>query len=170
MIRHRSGFHPPSLRSNLKALTTIVPGKGVHFRVWAPKRHKVQVVIVGQAVRLDAEERGYFSATVPTARVGTLYKFKLDADDYLYPDPESRFQPDGPHGPSQVIDPHAFQWTDIDWTGVSAEGQVVYELHVGTFTAQGTWKAAQAELEELSSIGITLIEVMPIAEFSGRWG
>jgi maltooligosyltrehalose trehalohydrolase len=130
----------------------------------------VQVVIDGQATPLDPGNQGYFSGIVRNAGPGTLYKFKLDDDDYLYPDPQSRFQPDGPHGPSQVVDPHAFPWTDADWKGAKAEGQIIYELHLGTFTPQGTWQAAQTQLRELHSIGITLIEVMPIAEFCGRWG
>ncbi len=101
-----------------------------------------------------------------------MYQFKLDNDDYLYPDPESRFQPQGPHGPSQVVDPAAFQWTDAEWKGIDPEGQIVYELHLGTFTREGTWNSAREQLRELASIGITVIEVMPIAEFAGSrgWG
>ena len=138
--------------------------------MWAPKRQKVQVVLDSQTVPLSREDCGYHSGTVEGASAGALYKFKLDDDDYLYPDPESRYQPDGPHGYSKIIDPCAFQWTDQEWRGVDPEGQVIYEIHLGTFTTEGTWKSAQAELEELRAIGVTLIEVMPIAEFSGRWG
>jgi maltooligosyltrehalose trehalohydrolase len=138
--------------------------------VWAPKRKKVSVVIDGNVIGLQPEDNGYFSGVVGTARPGTLYKFKLDEEDYLYPDPQSRFQPDGPHGPSRVVDPEAFPWTDMQWRGINPRGLVIYELHLGTFTPEGSWKAARAELAELRSIGITLIEVMPIAEFSGRWG
>lgn len=118
------------------------------------------------------EPGGYFSADVDSARTGSLYQFKLDDDEYLYPDPQSRFQPQGPHGPSQIIDPAAFSWTDRDWKGIDPEGQIVYELHLGTFTPEGTWDAARAQLKELASIGITMIELMPIAEFSGNrgWG
>jgi len=126
----------------------------------------------GQCFRLTSEPGGYFSGTVDSARAGGLYQFKLDNDEYLYPDPESRFQPQGPHGPSQIVDPAAFVWTDGDWKGIAPEGQIVYELHLGTFTPEGTWNAARGQLQELASIGITAVEVMPIAEFSGSrgWG
>jgi maltooligosyltrehalose trehalohydrolase len=153
-------------------LTTILPRRGVHFSVWAPKRRQVQVVLGSRSFPLAAEANGCFTGIVDSARAGSLYRFRLDSDEFLYPDPQSRFQPDGPHGPSQVIDPTAFHWTDIAWKGIRPEGQIVYEMHVGTFTPEGTWKAARAQLAELASIGITVIEVMPIAEFSGTrgWG
>ncbi len=147
-------------------------GKGVQFKVWAPKRKSVQVVLDGHSFSLKRGPGGTFSGEVATASSGSLYRFRLDSDDYLYPDPESRFQPEGPHGPSQVIDPKAFHWTDDNWKGIGPEGQILYELHLGTFTPEGTWNAARAQLKELASIGITTIELMPIAEFSGRrgWG
>src|SRR4051794_11149743 len=118
-------------------------GAGTHFRVWAPKRRRVEVVLEHDrgrvAVELDAEAGGYFARLVPEARAGTHYRFRLDGDASLYPDPASRFQPEGPHGPSQVIDPTAFRWTDNGWRGVGLKGQVLYEFHVGTFTTEGTW-------------------------------
>ncbi|HJT77312.1 MAG TPA: malto-oligosyltrehalose trehalohydrolase [Gemmataceae bacterium] len=151
----------------------VWPGGGVHFRVWAPRRRRVEVVLGNgdgaPAVPLAAEENGYFSALVPQARPGSLYRFRLDGGD-SYPDPVSRYQPEGPHGPSQVIDPRAFAWTDAGWRGASLPGQVVYELHVGTFTPEGTWAAAERQLPELADLGITLIEMMPVAEFPGRFG
>ncbi len=119
---------------------------------------------------LTAGPDGYFSGSVASASPGSLYQFKLDNDERLYPDPESRFQPEGPHGPSQVVDPKAFHWTDKRWKGINAQGQILYELHLGTFTAEGTWNAARAHLKDLAAIGITTIELMPIAGFSGRWG
>ena len=128
------------------------------------------MVLDGQLFNLKADPKGYFSGEVATASSGALYQFRLDNDDYLYPDPESRFQPEGPHGPSQVIDPKAFHWTDGEWKGIEPEGQVLYELHIGAFTPSGNWNAARAQLKELADIGITTIELMPIAEFSGRWG
>ncbi len=117
------------------------------------------------------EDEGYFAGTATSAQAGSLYKFQLDEESYLYPDPESRFQPEGPHGHSQVIDP-SFPWTDDKWVGLDAQGQIVYELHIGTFTPEGTWDAARKQLPELASIGITVIELMPIAEFGGArgWG
>src|SRR5262249_19808182 len=89
-----------------------------------------------------------------------------------YPDPASRFQPAGPHGPSEVIDPRAFTWTDAGWPGVPREKQVLYEMHIGTFTAAGTWDAASRELPELALAGITVLEVMTVADFVGEfaWG
>ncbi len=143
---------------------------GVEFRVWAPKRKRVQVEYDGKRIALHAQPHGHFSAVAPDAHAGTLYRFLLDDDDYLYPDPMSRFQPDGPHGPSQVIDHTAFQWTDSERPGMKPAGHVMYEMHLGTFTREGTWDAARAELKELADIGITCIEIMPIVEFSGRWG
>jgi maltooligosyltrehalose trehalohydrolase len=149
----------------------VQPQGGVHFRVWAPRRRRVAVALEGHAdAPLQAEDSGYFAGLLPAARAGSLYRFRLDGGEQLYPDPASRFQPDGPHGPSQVIDPAAFRWTDGGWRGPSREGQVVYELHLGTFTPQGTWEAAARELPELAEIGVTMIEVMPVADFPGRFG
>ncbi|HKP88181.1 MAG TPA: malto-oligosyltrehalose trehalohydrolase [Blastocatellia bacterium] len=157
----------------------VLPGGGVHFRVWAPRRKKVKVVIEGEGARADDDQQvielrgeadGYFSGAAERAGDGTLYRFKLDTDDKLYPDPASRFQPRGPHGPSQVIDPTKFKWTDDDRAGVRLAGQVIYEMHVGTFTREGTWGSAMGELEELADLGITVIEVMPVHEFPGRFG
>jgi maltooligosyltrehalose trehalohydrolase len=119
---------------------------------------------------LHAAGDGYFSGYSEAARDGSLYRYRLDGGRYFYPDPASRFQPQGPHGPSQVVDPERFSWTDRDWPGVPLQGQVIYELHVGTFTAEGTWTAAAGELRELADTGITVIEVMPVAEFPGRFG
>ncbi|QEH39124.1 Malto-oligosyltrehalose trehalohydrolase [Aquisphaera giovannonii] len=157
----------------------LLHGGGTSFRVWAPKRRSVSVVhqpgpswredIEGEVVPLEAEPDGYFSGIVPEAGPGTLYKYRLD-DSATYPDPASRYQPDGPHGPSQVVDPDAFVWTDGGWRGVEIPGQVIYELHIGTFTRDGTWKSAIAELPALKELGITCLEVMPVAEFPGRFG
>jgi maltooligosyltrehalose trehalohydrolase len=93
-----------------------------------------------------------------------------DSGDRPYPDPASRFQPDGPTASSEVIDPLSFVWTDRSWPGITIEGQVIYELHVGTFTPEGTWGAAERELAELAAIGITTLEIMPIGDFHGEFG
>src|SRR5262245_29903086 len=147
------------------------PQGGVHCRVWAPRRHRVRVVLEGRGeTELKAEEHGYFAGHAAAAGPGTLYRFRLDDDATLYPDPASRFQPQGPHGPSQVIDPAAFRWTDDRWPGVGRDGQVIYEMHLGTFTPEGTWEAAQRELPELAAAGITLLEIMPLADFPGKFG
>jgi maltooligosyltrehalose trehalohydrolase len=146
-------------------------GVGVHFRVWAPRCNRVDVVIERSSqASLTREDDGYFSAPVDSAQPGARYQFRLDGNDRLLPDPASRFQPEGPHGPSQIVDPTAFQWTDHDWKGVHIDGQVIYEMHIGTFTSEGTWNAAQDGLPELAETGITLCEIMPIAEFPGRFG
>jgi maltooligosyltrehalose trehalohydrolase len=119
---------------------------------------------------LTKEDGGYFAGHCPGAAAGTIYRFELDDDPIRYPDPASRYQPDGPHGPSQIVNPRTFEWTDGSWRGVSREGQVIYEMHVGTFSKEGTWRGAEAELDELAKTGITLIEVMPVADFPGRFG
>jgi maltooligosyltrehalose trehalohydrolase len=143
---------------------------GVHFRVWAPKRRAVAVLVGERAAALAPEGDGYFSGTVADARASTRYRYQLDGGTQAYPDPASRFQPEGPHGPSQVVDPASFRWTDAGWPGVARTGQVLYELHVGTFTPAGTWAAAEAQLPELARLGITVIEMLPIADFPGRFG
>jgi maltooligosyltrehalose trehalohydrolase len=143
---------------------------GVHARVWAPARREVALVKDGETdgVRLDPEGDGFFSGAAGLA-AGDRYWFRLDGE-LLRPDPASRFQPEGPHGPSQVVDPDAFTWTDHGWGGVERHGQVLYEMHVGTFTPTGTWAAAAEELEELARLGITVIEMMPVNDFAGRFG
>lgn len=147
-----------------------VPG-GVSFRVWAPDRQSVAVVLEdGGEFPLCAEPTGHFSAVHPEATVGCRYRLRLDGEATLCPDPASRFQPDGPHGPSQLVDPNTYAWTDRDWPGVRIQGQVIYEMHVGTFTPEGTWSAAIARLPFLKETGITLIEMMPVNEFSGGFG
>jgi maltooligosyltrehalose trehalohydrolase len=99
------------------------------------------------------------------------YRYRVNGKE-LFPDPCSRFQPEGPHGPSLIADPAAFQWRDQQWQGVRMHGQVIYEIHIGTFTADGTFDSASKELDELKRLGITVLEVMPVAEFPGRrnWG
>src|SRR6059058_6411059 len=149
-----------------------------HFRVWAPKAQRVDLILEGSAAKtsgqtfqgLEAEENGYFFGAVK-AGAGDRYRFHVNKN--FYPDPASRFQPDGPHGSSCIVDPTRFQWNDSQWPGVPAaglKGQVIYEMHVGTFTKEGTWPAASQQLEELARIGITVIEMMPVADFPGRFG
>jgi maltooligosyltrehalose trehalohydrolase len=142
---------------------------GVHFRVWAPRRERVEVLIGERGFPLVAEGGGYFSGLVAQAHDGTLYRYRLDGD-HSFPDPASRFQPDGPHGPSRVVDPGRFAWTDGDWRGCTPQGQVIYEMHVGTFTPEGTWASAAAQLPEMAALGVTVLEVMPVAEFAGTFG
>ncbi len=148
-----------------------LPG-GAHARVWAPKAKRVELVVEpdGPAIALDDEGNGYFSGAVTGLEAGGLYRFRLDGGGTLYPDPMSRFQPDGPHGPSQLVDPHRFDWTDRDWRGRSIKGQVIYEMHIGTFTPEGSWDAALRELPALAELGVTVLELMPVSEFPGRFG
>jgi maltooligosyltrehalose trehalohydrolase len=151
-----------------------IPEGGVSFRVWAPHRRRaerrVEVVLDSkQSIELKRESEGYFSGLVQEARHGTCYRFRLDGGE-SFPDPASRFQPEGPHGPSQVIDAARFQWGDSAWGGAGMQGQVIYEMHPGTFTQEGTWEAARRELPELAALGITVVELMPVSEFAGRFG
>jgi maltooligosyltrehalose trehalohydrolase len=148
---------------------------GVDFRVWAPDRSQVRVVLESgpgspAVVALEQEAHGYHSVFCPQASEGTLYRYELDSDALRYPDPASRYQPDGPHGPSQVIDPSRFEWSDRHWRGVKREGQIIYEMHIGTFSQDGTWEGARQELAELGNVGVTVVEVMPVADFPGRFG
>src|SRR5271165_5684034 len=154
------------------AIGAEVSSSGVHFRVWAPKRKTIEAVLGGprgRAVTLKPDGAGYFAGLADEAANGTLYKYRLDGDEEC-PDPASRFQPNGPHGWSQVVDPRSFQWSDKDWPGLRIEGQVIYEMHVGTFTQEGTWASAVEQLSHLAELGVTVLEVMPIAEFPGRFG
>jgi maltooligosyltrehalose trehalohydrolase len=149
----------------------IVGEHELSFRLWAPAAQRVRVVLLSRGGReheLECGTDGYFSGAVP-GRAGDRYKFRLD-DSQLYPDPASRFQPSGPHEASEVIDASVFQWTDADWPGVPLDGQVIYEMHAGTFTREGTWASAQRQLDELARLGVTVLELMPVAEFEGRFG
>src|SRR4051794_6691198 len=119
-----------------------------HFRVWAPKATELEIALEpdrkGEAPRfypMESEGNGYFSGSAE-ASAGTRYRFRVDCGETLYPDPASRFQPEGPHGPSSIIDPTTFRWSDHEWRGCDLKGQIIYEFHVGTFTREGTWRAA----------------------------
>jgi maltooligosyltrehalose trehalohydrolase len=151
----------------------IAGGGRTHFRVWAPNARELEVVIEngGELTfhSLHPEEDGYFAGETP-AGAGTDYWFRLNGGGELYPDLVSRFQPAGPLGPSRVIDPATFPWTDEKWTGLSRNGQVMYEMHIGTFTRDGTWQAAARELPELARMGVTCIEMMPVNDFPGPFG
>jgi maltooligosyltrehalose trehalohydrolase len=149
---------------------------GAVFHVWAPERREIHVVFVDsecceqRRVRLRRDSDGFFSATVAEVEDGNLYFYQIDDDPKLYPDPASHFQPQGVHGPSQIVDHRRFDWADDDWPGPRLKGQVIYELHIGTFTPQGTWAAAIDKLPRLRELGVSLIEVMPVAAFPGSFG
>jgi len=146
----------------------IISENETHFRVWAPKADKLAVALEKRTNPLMSEGDGYFSGTV-NCGAGARYKFQINDGD-AFPDPASRFQPDGPHGASCVIDPFSFKWTDANRRGVKLAGQIIYEMHIGTFTPAGTWQAAIDKLSDLKGSGITLLELMPIADFPGRFG
>ncbi len=162
-----------SWRLDLGANT--VPGKGVFFRVWAPNAGAIAVRVAsgggGRETSLKKESHGYFSGLLEGASAGDRYHYVLDGKDY-YPDPASRFQPGGVHGPSQVVDPEDFRWSDDGWKGIELKDFIIYELHVGTFTREGTFEAIIPYLDYLVALGITAIEVMPVAQFPGdrNWG
>jgi maltooligosyltrehalose trehalohydrolase len=161
---------PVSISRRLSAGVELQNDSGAHARVWAPACRRVEFVIEGGAAHpLERVEDGYFEARIPGVISGTRYWFRLDGDG-LRPDPVSRFQPDGPHGPSMIVDSSTFRWTDQSWKGVDPQGQVLYEMHVGTATPEGTWAGAIDQLAWLKEIGITVIELMPVADFSGRFG
>jgi maltooligosyltrehalose trehalohydrolase len=144
---------------------------GVDFRLWAPAAREAALDLEGQAPHAMAPEPdGYFSVLVEDARAGMRYRFRLNGRETALPDPASRFQPDGPHGSSEIVDPAAFVWMDGDWRGIVAERLIIYEMHIGTFTSEGTWAAAMHHLLALAELGITCIEMMPVAEFPGRFG
>ncbi len=158
---------PAGCRDPLGARVT---DEGVHFRLWAPKPASVEVILEprGTAHALTREADGYWGGVVPGAMAGMTYRYRLDGEQ-LFPDPCSRFQPEGPHEPSMIVDAHGFVWGDHDWPGLTMPGQVIYELHIGAFTPEGTFDSAIARLDALRELGITVIEVMPVAEFPGRW-
>jgi maltooligosyltrehalose trehalohydrolase len=148
---------------------------GVRFRVWAPSTANLTLVLDdGRAAgshEMPRDAEGVFDRIVDTAAAGDRYRYRVDSGD-LRPDPASRFQPDGVHGPSQVIDPSTFVWTDDRWHGRPPGDRILYELHIGTFTPEGTFAAAAGKLEALRDLGVTVIEIMPVADFAGsrNWG
>jgi maltooligosyltrehalose trehalohydrolase len=141
------------------------------FRVWAPKAKRVDVDVSGERYPMSAAENGWWSAEIALVEPGTDYAFVLDGGQPL-PDPRSPWQPHGIHGASRTIDHGAFPWTDRDWRARPLSAAAFYELHIGTFTPDGTFKAAIEKLDHLVRLGITHVEVMPVAEFSGSrgWG
>lgn len=153
---------------------TPLPDGQWQFAVWAPHRTRVDLRLLdGQPTRISMERDsfGYHRVVLGAAAPGAKYLYRLD-DSHERPDPASRFQPDGVHGPSQLVDPHAFKWTDSDWKGIPLQDSVFYELHVGTFTPEGTFTALIPHLDRLATLGVNTIELMPIAQFPGtrNWG
>ena len=145
---------------------------GARFSVWAPNASRLAVVIEGRGDHpLEARGRGVFEGEVKGIGPGTEYRYRIDGKEAL-PDPVSRSQPQGVHGPSRVIDPTAFLWTDTRWTGLAMADYIIYELHVGTFSESRNFAGVAGHLAELKQLGVTAIELMPVAEFPGarNWG
>lgn len=164
-----------------RSLGAWTEGGGVRFRVWAPDQESVHVVIYPTAGSEDgnAKERVFplerfhddtWGIWVPELGAGTRYRYRLAVGDF--PDPASRFQPEGVHGPSQIIDPGLFHWSDSDWQGVDHKDLVLYELHVGTFSPEGTFEGVRRRLPHLVELGVTAVELMPVGDFPGNrnWG
>ncbi len=147
----------------------------VRFRLWAPAARRVDLSVTGakRSTRLPLKQRGegWFELLTDAAKPGSQYRFRID-DAQDVPDPASRFQPKDVHGPSEVIDPEAFDWQDDEWRGRAWDEAVIYELHVGAFTSSGKFSSVRGRLDYLADLGITAIELMPVADFPGRrnWG
>lgn len=149
---------------------------GVRYRTWC-EHNRVEVVILDpngielRALPLDPESSGYFSGLDAMGRAGDLYKYRFEQTG-SWPDPASRFQPDGVHGPSMVVDPEGYRWADQEWSAPAFGELIIYELHVGTFTEEGTFRGAISKLGHLTALGINAIELMPVADFPGErnWG
>jgi maltooligosyltrehalose trehalohydrolase len=142
------------------------------FAVWAPQRDRVRVEVDGSVHELAPGSGGWWRVEVLTAGPGSNYAYLLDDDPTPLPDPRSRRQPNGVHGPSQVYRPEAFAWTDHGWTGRALPGSVIYELHIGTFTPGGTFDSAIERLDHLVELGVDLVEVLPVNAVDGprNWG
>lgn len=167
---------PGTARRRLPVGAEVLPGGCAHFRVWAPKCQRIEVVIAPtqdnaeSCTELQPESNGYHSGAVDGVVPNMLYGLRCDRGKRAWPDPASRFQPQGPAGLSQIVDPANFPWTDAGWKGLHPKGQVIYEMHVGTFTSEGTWVAAAEQLPELARAGMTIVELMPVADFPGEFG
>ncbi len=159
-------LEPPELGAVLQAIGTC------RFRVWAPLVPRVSLHLLrgDRRISLEPERFGYHSALVQDAQPGDRYLLEI-GNDRVRPDPASRFQPEGVHGPSEVVGT-SFDWTDGDWNSPTLDDFVIYELHIGTFTPDGTFDAAIADLDRLRSLGVTAVELMPVAQFPGarNWG
>jgi maltooligosyltrehalose trehalohydrolase len=141
-----------------------------HFAVWAPRVKSCSVQAGQKTYAMTPKAHGWWYANVKEAGHGTDYAFLVDNDPKPYPDPRSVRQPNGVHGASRVLDHSRFVWNDRDWSPVSLSQAIVYELHVGTFTPQGTFAAAAEKLPYLRELGVTHVELMPVNSFPGRWG
>jgi malto-oligosyltrehalose trehalohydrolase len=149
----------------------LTPDGRVRFRLWAPRANAVSVQLgAGSQISMDPEAEGCFALTAATAGPGARYRYIVDGQ--AFPDPASRYQPEGVHGASEVIDPAAYDWSDLGWRGRRWDEIVVYELHLGTFSNTGDFAGALRHLDHIARLGATAVELMPIAEFPGHrnWG
>jgi malto-oligosyltrehalose trehalohydrolase len=149
----------------------LLPTGGVKFRLWAPAAKTVDLVIGRKCEPMERSVDGWYEAVEPRAKAGTRYQYRINGE-LIVPDPASRFQPKDAEGPSEVIDPLGFKWQQGAWRGMGWEKAVIYELHVGTFTPEGSYAGVAKKLNGLKKIGVTAIELMPLADFPGRrnWG
>jgi maltooligosyltrehalose trehalohydrolase len=136
------------------------------FALWAPTVEKVELLLEDDALPMERDEDGTFALMTTEAPPGARYRYRVDGEEEV-PDPASRHQPEDVHGPSVVVDPEACEWGDGDWKGRPWEETVLYELHVGAFTPEGTFAAAGEKLDYLADLGVTAIELMPLAGFPG---
>ncbi|CUU55804.1 maltooligosyltrehalose trehalohydrolase [Parafrankia irregularis] len=141
-----------------------------YFRVWAPAAKTVSLVVSDTVHQMAGAPDGWWTVEVPSARHGTDYAYLLDDGEQELPDPRSAWQPHGVHGRSRLVDHARFPWTDVHWRGVPLAGSVLYELHVGTFTPQGTFDAAIERLDHLADLGIDIVELLPVNAYPGRHG
>lgn len=152
---------------------TPTPTGDARFRLWAPSAQQVELIChePGRSLAMQALPDGWYEYELVDAAQGTRYAYRIDGG-IVVPDPASRFNPDGVHRASALVDPHAFEWPDDDWRGRVWHEAVIYELHVGCFTPEGTFSAAISRLDDLVAMGVTAIELMPVADFAGRrgWG
>lgn len=161
------------VRNHAMRFGAQVTDSGTRFKLWAPRCEAISLKLKGKrnGVPMEAMGDGWHRLEMEEVKAGALYKYVLP-DGSEIPDPASRYQPDDVNGFSQVVDPRAYQWTDVEWVGRPWEETIIYELHVGTFSEPGTFKGAMGKLDHLVSLGITAIQLMPLADFYGsfNWG
>ena len=168
---------PLKLPTHLTFGALPLPDNETRFEVWAPNANKLSVELIERSdnqetirasYELERGSDGVFLGLVPDCPAGSLYRYKI-GEGSSRPDPRSRFQPFGVHGPSQVIDPSAYRWQAEDWKGIKKRDLVIYEMHVGSFTQKGTYASAIEKFAELKELGITAIELLPLAQCPGKW-
>ncbi len=163
------------LGANVQPATDTSPAK-TRFTLWAPDAKSITVELVDSNVEgresirvaMKAGPSGYHTAEIDHVSAGARYFYRVDGGPPR-PDPASRYQPEGVHGPSEVVDAFSYRWNDESWSGHDRDDLIIYELHIGTFTAEGTFLAAIDRIEELVDLGVTAIELMPVAACAGRW-